>query len=291
MQRKMNHAQQSIQQNKKPFTRNSKRHGQQKLRTTRQPQKPGAPKSDVKPLCKECNRRHNDMCLWFLGKCFKCGKQGNFALNCPMLQAPVTGRAYVIHAEEAEPETTLITGRICLEGVATNALLDSGATHSFFSQSFASHLKVSPKQLRLGFRVIVPSGEEMLSCSVVRDVELEMQGHLVRADLIVLLMPEFDIILDIDWLAANGASINFRRRTGFQAFLASVVSIRDTASQTIEEVEVIKEFPDVFPNDVIGVPQKREVEFSIELMAGTVPISKIPYRLAPTEMKELKNQI
>ncbi|XP_073318161.1 uncharacterized protein [Primulina huaijiensis] len=60
---------------------------------------------------------------------------------------------------------------------------------------------------------MVPSGEKMLSSSVVRDVELEMQGHLVRADLIVLLMLEFEIIFGMDWLAGNGASIDFCRKT------------------------------------------------------------------------------
>ncbi|XP_073314761.1 uncharacterized protein [Primulina huaijiensis] len=167
---------------------------------------------------------------------------------------------------------------------------------------------------------MVPLGEEMLSSSVVRGVELEMQGYSIRADLIVLAMPEFDIILGMDWLAVNGALTDFHWRTvfinpvdgesflfeetlrsrvpriisclharnlyfskGFQAFLASVISIPDTASQTIEEVEVVREFPDVFRDDVTGVPPAREVKFSTELMPSTVTISKAPHRLAPNE--------
>ncbi|XP_075521406.1 uncharacterized protein LOC142554627 [Primulina tabacum] len=167
----------------------------------------------------------------------------------------------------------------------------------------------------------------MLLSSVVQGVELEMQGYFIRADLIVLPMLEFNIILGMDWLAANRASIDFRQRTlsinpiggesflfeatrsslvphiisisrarrlmikGCQAFLASVVSVPDTASRTIEKVEIVSEFPDVFPDNVIGIPPEREVEFSIELMSGTVPISKTPYHLAPTDMEELKDTI
>ncbi|XP_075481172.1 uncharacterized protein LOC142521883 [Primulina tabacum] len=152
-------------------------------------------------------------CLWFSGKCFKCREQGHIALNFPMFQALASERAYVMHAKEAELDTTLITGRIRLESVATNALLYFGATHSFISESFVSHLKVTTEQLNLGFRVMVPSGEEMLSSRVVSGVELEIKGYSIGAYLIVLPIPEFNIILGMDWLVANGASIDFRRRT------------------------------------------------------------------------------
>ncbi|XP_075500036.1 uncharacterized protein LOC142538608 [Primulina tabacum] len=227
----------------------------------------------------------------------------------------------LIANDAAEKLRHFLDGRICPEGVATNVLLDSEATHSFISESSVIRLKVSSEQLLLGFRVMVSSGEDMLSFSVVRDVELEMQAHLVRPDLIVLLKLEFNIILGTDWLAANGASIEFFRRTvhinpvcggsflfeaapsspvpciisclsarklmikGCQDFLASVVSIPDTVSRTIEGVEDVKEFPDVFPKDITDVPPEREVEFSIDLISVTVPISKAPYQLAHIEMK------
>ncbi|XP_073152871.1 uncharacterized protein [Henckelia pumila] len=59
----------------------------------------------------------------------------------------------------------------------------------------------------------------------------------------------------------------------------------------ISDVDVVRDFEDVFSEDVVGIPPDREVEFSIDLISGIVPISKAPYRLAPTEMKELKEQI
>ena len=56
----------------------------------------------------------------------------------------------------------------------------------------------------------------------------------------------------------------------------------------IEDIHVVREFPDVFPEDLPGLPPDREVEFSIDLVPGTTPISKAPYRMAPAELKELK---
>ncbi|XP_075481086.1 uncharacterized protein LOC142521784 [Primulina tabacum] len=159
---------------------------------------------------------------------------------------------------------------------------------------------------------------------MVKDVELKLQRNVVRVDLIVLPMLEFDIILGMDWLKLNGATIDFRHRLvsittlngksfifeaaqnnqmphiiscirakklirrSCQGFIASIISLPDIGSRLIEDVEVVKDFPDVFRDDVSGIPLEREMKFSIELMPGTLPIFKALYRLVPTEMKELK---
>ena len=59
----------------------------------------------------------------------------------------------------------------------------------------------------------------------------------------------------------------------------------------LDDIPVVREFPDVFPEDLPGLPPDREVEFAIELAPGTSHISKAPYRMAPTELKELKKQL
>ncbi|XP_075482882.1 uncharacterized protein LOC142523122 [Primulina tabacum] len=118
--------------------------------------------------------------------------------------------AYVMHAEQVVPDTTLITGKILLASVAIHALLDKGATHSFISESFVKRSEILPEDVESGFRVKVPSGEHMISTSMVKDVELKLQNNFVCSDLIVLPMPEFDIILGMDWLTLNGATIDFQ---------------------------------------------------------------------------------
>ncbi|KAL6191616.1 hypothetical protein ACLB2K_038006 [Fragaria x ananassa] len=75
---------------------------------------------------------------------------------------------------------------------------------------------------------------------------------------------------------------------GCQAFLAHVV---DTSIVEAGDIPVVKEFPDVFPEDLTGLPPVREIDFSIELLPGTMTISQAPYRMAPTELKELKTQL
>ncbi|XP_042387397.1 uncharacterized protein LOC121979473 [Zingiber officinale] len=141
---------------------------------------------DEKPVCMECNRQHHGKCLWGTYKCFKCGGDGHKAKECPKLREPVIGRAFMMHAKEEKPDTTLITGRIFIAGVATYALLDSGDTHSFISETFVKRLGILPKDIELGFGVTMPSGEQMLSTKMVKNMELRLQKNIVRADLIVL---------------------------------------------------------------------------------------------------------
>ena len=59
----------------------------------------------------------------------------------------------------------------------------------------------------------------------------------------------------------------------------------------VEKLPVVREFPDVFPEELPGIPLKREVDLAIEIVLGTVPMSRAPYRMAPTELKELKSQL
>ncbi|GJU31870.1 putative reverse transcriptase domain-containing protein [Tanacetum coccineum] len=139
-------------------------------------------------------------------------------------------------------------------------------------------------------------------------------------------MLDFDVILGMDWLASHRATIDCYARTvifgnvrqpefvyhgssplksvklisamkartlishGCQGFLASVM---DTSleSPNIENLSVVREFADVFPDELPGLPPAREIEFGIELIPGAEPISKAPYRMAPVELKELKEQL
>ena len=58
-----------------------------------------------------------------------------------------------------------------------------------------------------------------------------------------------------------------------------------------ENIPMIKEFPDLFPKELLGFPPEREVDLVIEVLPRIVPISRAPYRMAPTEFKELKTQL
>ncbi|XP_073307131.1 uncharacterized protein [Primulina huaijiensis] len=108
MQKKRPHPQQQLQQRKKPFTGPPKHPGQQKPQ--RQPPREAVPKIDEKPFSKECYRHHFGKCMWSAYKCFRCGRSEHKAADFPKQKQPMIGRAFLIYAEQVEPDTMLITG-------------------------------------------------------------------------------------------------------------------------------------------------------------------------------------
>ena len=88
----------------------------------------------------------------------------------------------------------------------------------------------------------------------------------------------------------NAMTASKMLRKGCQIYLAFVVDRRQEGTR-LEDIPIVKEFPDVFPDDISGLPPDREVEFTIDLIPGTEPISIPPYRMAPVELRELKAQL
>ena len=76
-------------------------------------------------------------------------------------------------------------------------------------------------------------------------------------------------------------------REGCESYLANIVDTT-TVSLGVKDVPVVSDFPDVFLDELPGLPPYREVDFEIKTVPGTTPISIAPYRMAPTELKELK---
>ncbi|TYK18600.1 pol protein [Cucumis melo var. makuwa] len=174
--------------------------------------------------------------------------------------------------------------------------------------------------------ISTPSGAVMLSKEKIKACQVGVASHMLDVTLLVLDMQDFDVILGMDWLSANHASIdcfhkefvfNPPSETSFKfkgagivcipkvisvmkaskllsqstwSILASVVDTREPEVPLSSE-PVVREYPDVFLNELPGLPPPREINFAIELEPGTAPISRAPYRMAPAELKELKVQL
>ena len=174
--------------------------------------------------------------------------------------------------------------------------------------------------------VSLPTGDSRLVESVYMDSRVIIGGHEFLEDLILLDIHDFDVILGMDWLSRHHATVDCYRkevrfcrlgqievvfyglrktlpnsimtamkankmlRKSYQGYLAYAIEVRDSGSR-MEDIPVVREFPDVFPEDLLSIPPDREIDFQIKLTPGTKPISKAPYRMAPLELKELKVQM
>ena len=78
---------------------------------------------------------------------------------------------------------------------------------------------------------------------------------------------------------------------GCEVFLATIVATTEQTGPVLEQIPVVRNFADVYPDEVPELPPAREVEFAIDLVPGTAPISRAPYWMASLELRELKTQL
>ena len=121
-------------------------------------------------------------------------------------------------------------------------------------------------------------------------------------NLIVLPRLAIDVILGMKWMSGHGVLIDTSTRTimlrepkGDGAFLVPLPRSFDLQNlscsiqtTTLCDIPIVCKFPDVFLDELPGLPLDRDVEFKIELVLGTAPISRIPYRMPPNELAKLK---
>ena len=172
----------------------------------------------------------------------------------------------------------------------------------------------------------IPTHELLLATHRVKGGSVRISGRVIEDTLIVLSKQDFNVILGMDWLGENRVLIDCETRivtlrlpsgdnftykgatskgapsvitslwakklirSGASAFLASV-TLDNSNKQITSSVHIVREFIDVFLDDLPGFLPAREVDFGIDLELGTVPISKAPYRMAPAELRELKEQL
>ncbi|XP_075473992.1 uncharacterized protein LOC142505053 [Primulina tabacum] len=259
--------------------------------------KPSAPSSDTeRPLCPKCGKPHKGECLVESVRRYRCKEMGHTAQKCPLSsdKGKVQGRIFTMTKEGVNPDSSIISGNILISCKEALTLIDIGATHSFMSEVFMHSLSREPTVMSLQFNIMLPSDDEICHTSILTACPVQIGSRLLYADFIVISMAAFDVILGMDWLSAYRAVIDCVEKT--MKFLIDdhenneIDVIRDS-NVKLQNIEVVQEYPDVFADDVPRLPPDREVELVIELSPGTAPILKAPYRMAPSEMKELKNQL
>jgi len=220
----------------------------------------------------------------------------------------------------------VVSGTFLLNALPAHVIFDSGATYSHVSTIFAANLK---SELTLLAESVVVEGigdTPVLVRERYQGCDIEIEGRKFPISLYPIPTREFDIIIGMDWLAAynakvvckkkvveidapDGSHIIVRGERNFQSIpvvsiakaratlskggmaYVAYVALTDSKKAELKDVAIVREYPDVFPDELPGLPPERQVEFVIDLVPGAIPIAKAPYRLAPTEMNELMMQL
>ena len=235
------------------------------------------------------------------------------------------GRVFSMTNRDAQATSNVVTGTLRIHTLFARALIDPGSTHSFVSVSFVGLLGMPIDNMNFDLFVATPLGDSVVLSKIIRDCYVMIGYREMTFDLVLLGLQDFDVILGMDWLISYHASVDCFGKTvtfsipsqpdfsfegkhvdkplrvisalqsssllrkGCQGFLAYVGNEKNDLK--LEDIPIVKDYPDVFSEDLPGLPPEREMEFTIDLAPGTAPISKAPYRMAPMELKELNIQL
>nr|GEU80211.1 putative reverse transcriptase domain-containing protein [Tanacetum cinerariifolium] len=235
------------------------------------------------------------------------------------------GRAYVIREADKDQGPSVVMGTFLLNNRYATVLFDSGSDKSFVNTSFSQLIDIDPVRLNTSYEVELADGRVASTNLVLKGCTINLVGHLFKIDLMPIELGTFDVIIGMDWLVERDAVIvcgkkvvhvPYKNKTlvvegdrgasrlkviscikarkfiekGSQLFVAHVTE-KEPQEKRIEGVPVIRYFPEVFPDNLPGFPPPRQVEFRIYLVPGAAPVARAPYRLAPSEMKELAKQL
>jgi hypothetical protein len=210
--------------------------------------------------------------------------------------------------EEGQEAPDVVIGMFFINDTFAVVLFDSGASHSLVSAVYVGKHNLLLALLKCQMIVSSPGGD-MPAKQLCPKMNLKIRGVDFVASLIVLKSKGIDVILGMDWLSKHKVLIDCDKKSiklttldgkelEFATELvvtAKVIANRAKMNQLNAsqgpEVPVVSEFPDVFPEELSSMTPDCDIKFVIELMSGTAPIYKSPYRMAIPELVELKDHI
>jgi hypothetical protein len=223
-------------------------------------------------------------------------------------QNQACARVNHVAVEDAQATLDVIIGMILINDNNTIVLFDSGASHSFVAANFVQKHNLPLSTLKNQIIVSSPGGD-MHARHVCPKVNILIRVVEFIANLIVLASKGIDVILGMDWLSKHKGMINCAKKVvrlttssgkGVEYVAENLVMDKATSNKIVLnhldaastlDIRTVSEFPDVFPKQLPGMPPDREIEFVIELVPGTAPIFKRPYRMAANQLAEHKEQL
>ncbi|XP_023760065.1 uncharacterized protein LOC111908470 [Lactuca sativa] len=249
-------------------------------------------------------------------KCYECGEVGHIKKECPKLRSQGgigRGRAFVIRSREAIQDPSVVSGRFLIDNLYASILFDSGADRSFITPIFRKLLSYESSKLKEIYEVEIANGQNEKRHEILENFLLTLNNYIFHVNLMPMPIGSFDVTIGMDWLSSHRAEIlcyeKAKRLTlpngealiiygdksgknlkvisctktqkylhkKCSAFLAHIVDKRRKIKE-IKDIPQVCDFPDVFPEDLPGIPPVRQVESRIDLIPGAAPVAKSPYR-------------
>ncbi|GKC53068.1 reverse transcriptase domain-containing protein [Tanacetum coccineum] len=215
--------------------------------------------------------------------CHACGEKGHYANQCrKTTNNNAQGRAYMLRDRNAHQDPNVVTGMFLLNQHLARVLFDSGADKSFVSISLASMLNIPPITIDTFYNIEMADGNLVSTNTVIQGCTLTLLNQPFEIDLMPIKLGSFDVVIGMDWLSKYHARIICDEKVIHIPINGETLIIREVRREKTRRYPVVREFLEIFPEDLPGLPPVRQVEFQIDLIPGTAPVAQAPYRLAPS---------
>src|SRR6266542_2271766 len=212
-----------------------------------------------------------------------------------------TGRVNSLQISDVPARAPVMAGTFLANGHPVIILFDSGASHSFISTLCVVRNNLECERTEDEYFIQSPGGR-LLTHATVRNLSLDLDGSTYLASPLVLHHQGIDLILGVDWMNQHGAVLDTSTRTvslnapdstrritlSLPEHPAPLGSVCALEMDLLEAIPVVREYANIFPEDLPGLPPERAVEFSIELLPGTAPVFRRPYRMPQNDLAEMK---
>ncbi|GJV62215.1 putative reverse transcriptase domain-containing protein [Tanacetum coccineum] len=227
---------------------------------------------------------------------YECGKQGHYRSDCPKMKdknrgnkagnksgvGEARGKAYVLGGGDANPDSNVVTGAFLLNNHYAFVLFDSGADWSFVSTTFSTLLDIIPDTLDVSYAVKLADGRISETNIILRGYTLGLLGHSFNINLMPVELGSFDVIIGMDWLENHHAVIVCDEKIvlipyGNKVLIVQVTKkeIEDKSEEKrLEDVPTVRDFSEVFPEDLPRLPPTQQVEFQIDLVPGAASVAR-----------------
>ncbi|GJT68626.1 putative reverse transcriptase domain-containing protein [Tanacetum coccineum] len=238
------------------------------------------------------------------GACYECGNTKHIKKNFPKLKnrgngngnGTAQGRAYALGGRDASPDSNVITGTFLPNNRYATILFDTGTDRSFVSNTFSALIDISPTTLENHYDVELADGKIIGVNTIIRGCNLNFMNHPFNIDLMPVLLGSFDVIIGMDWLTKYHGVIICDKKIVRVPFGREMLIFQGNGNnQRVESrlniisctkaQEYLSMVCDVFLAHITTKEAKDKSGGS------AAPVGRAPYRLAPSEMKELAEQL
>eukprot|EP00253_Pinus_taeda_P010551 PITA_10551 len=274
-------------------------------------------KTSNEPKINEQHRKGTEQ----LSQIHEASTVGEVGRSIPRINAALDDR-------EAEYQPTMVEFEGKISYLTITVLIDPGATFSYVSPKIIERCKLQPIRFKKPWLVQLATGAKRRVTEKIKDCSLTIAGESVVTDMNVLPLGSYDVLIGMDWLERHWSLVDcktkviyYKDQNGHKKELQGIqrpVQIRPiTATQlakcirkgcqmyaiqvvfadskgkaaTLDNIPVVQEFTDVIPEEIPGLPPKRNIDFTIKLIPGAAPVSRAPYRMSVPELTELKMQL